>query len=354
MRRSPHIHIVIAIVVLLAGGLALQVQNDVGAMPDNEADVWAKACVGEGGEVHYEFDVDGSVKSVTCTGGSNGSWTAVKTTPGTTDSGWTGTGIYGGMDVVTIVEDVTLATELPADATVPLTPAITDQPLVVEAAVTWNPSAEAANQAGLDMVNRCRRFGGTEAIAHPDGNPESASFTVQCNGGHMNGFWCGFGVGLSTCFFEPGTGADAAATDNSTMTPTDAPSPPVAMPTEAPAQEPEASPTAAPTETPKVTPTATSEPTPTDEPVIEPTFEPTDAGPWTIPDSTIPVFEPVEPTPTPVILTWGAGRCGIGSVTRGSLTAGGIPTLSSTLGWRDCTHQTTTRNRCEWQGRRFP
>jgi hypothetical protein len=299
MRRSSHIHVFLAVVVLLAGGMAFRTQDTVG-LTDEVADHAARMCQMGGGVPHFEFEVDGSVKSVTCIGGAfDGPMNMV-----TTDSGSTATGNDNNLHEVTIaVEDVTLATELPDDSTLPLTPVVTDQSMVVEAVVTWNPSAEATNQAGLDMVNSCRMLGGTEAIAHPDGNPESASFTVQCDGGVIDGLWCAFGVGLSTCFFEPGSSPDAAATGNSTMTPTDAPMPTVAMSTEPPAQEPEASPTATPTETPKVTPTATSEPTPTDEPVIEPTFAPTDAGPWTVPEGTIPVFEPVDPTPTPVILT---------------------------------------------------
>jgi len=56
-------------------------------------------------------------------------------------------------------------------------------------------------------------------------------------------------------------------------------------------------------------PTESTQPTlapteiPTEEPVVEPTMAPTDAGPWTVPEGTLPVFEPDEPTPTEVILT---------------------------------------------------
>ncbi len=200
-----------------------------------------------------------------------------------------------GQEIVVDAQDVTLASELPADAGISLMPDAVESPMLVEAVITWNPSAEAATQEGVDLVNGCRLLGGTEFVAYPDGNPGAGSFTVQCDGAVINGLWCAFGVGLSTCFFEPGSGPDVAATGNSTMTPTDAPMPTVAMPTEPPAQQPEASATTA--------PTTTSEPTPTEEPVIEPTAPPaTDAGPWTVPEGTLPVFEPAEPTPTEVIL----------------------------------------------------
>ncbi len=187
-------------------------------------------------------------------------------------------------EVVVDGQDVTLASELPADAAIPLMPEGASQPMLVEAVITWNPSAEAAEQEGVDLVNGCRMMGGTELVDHPDGNPESAAFTVQCDGGVIDGLWCAFGVGLSTCFFEPGTGSNATASEPSTTAPTEAPMP-------ADASTPTQASTQASTEAPM--PTATV--SPTDEPVIEPTFVDPTVEP------TLPQLEPW--TPTPVILT---------------------------------------------------
>ena len=186
------------------------------------------------------------------------------------------------------VATLTFATELSeitADPGITITPDTGNGPMLVEAVITWNPSAEAAGQAILAQVNGCRHLGGSDQVGESDAEDAATTRTVGCEGGMLDDMWCAFGVGMSTCFFEPATGADAAATDNSTMTPTEAPSPTVAMPTEAPA--------VAPTEAPPPTvPTA-----PTDEPVIEPTFvDPANDDPWTLPEGTL---LPLEPAPPP-------------------------------------------------------
>jgi hypothetical protein len=128
-----------------------------------------------------------------------------------------------------------------------------------------------ATAGGLVTVRQYQR----QIMASPD----SIQSTIETVGDAISCDW----------FNVPGTLPAGSGQEPPRDLPAEAATPPDAMPTETP------------TETPP--PTATAAVTPTDEPVIEPTFEPTDAGPWTVPEGTIPVFEPVEPTPTPVILT---------------------------------------------------
>jgi hypothetical protein len=74
------------------------------------------------------------------------------------------------------------------------------------------------------------------------------------------------------------------------------------VPAESTTVEDDTDPTSTATATAPAPPPTATVPSP-DDPVIEPTFAPTDAGPWTVPEGTIPVFEPVDPTPTPQIFT---------------------------------------------------
>lgn len=186
-------------------------------------------------------------------------------------------------EVTTVNQDLIFVSELPADSLSPLTPAAADQPMLVEAVITWNPSAEAVAAAGIEQVNGCRQLGGEEVVTHADGDPQSASFTVQCEGGLLDDQWCAFGTGSSTCFFLP---------ESTPVETTDA-MPTVAIaPTSADVMDPtEPSATTEPT-----APAPTATVVPTDVPVIEPTAPAV--------EPTLPVFEEdPTPTPTPVILT---------------------------------------------------
>lgn len=210
--------------------------------------------------------------------------------------------VDGGLQEIAInVQDVTFASELPADAANPLVPEVASQPMLVEAVITWNLSAEAANQAGLDLVNGCRQLGGTELVTHPDGNPESASFTVQCQDGILNGMWCGFGIGLNSCFFAPESTSAAETAESPTATAT-AVEPTVVAPTQPSSATTTPTPTATvPSPTPTIPTPTMPAPTATVAPV-EPTAEPP-SGPWQPPQNigTLPPIE-VAPTPTPTPL----------------------------------------------------
>jgi hypothetical protein len=309
MRKTPLFYLCIALVVLLAGGLMPRFQaaaEDNSAAGKNAAGI-IQACEMAGGTIDSSSSSDDRTNSnhgpssstFHCAGGGMGGTTCTATNSGIGCT-WKPPAAQsmsegGVQEVVINAQDVTLASELPADATTPLMPDAAGTPMVVEAVITWNPSAEVADQEGVDLVNGCRLLGGTEVVAHPDGNPESASFTVQCDGGMIDGLWCAFGVGLSTCFFEPGTGQDAGSGEM-----------PATMPTEAlPGSGDDADSTPTTTTEPTATATATA-PAPTvpspDDPVIEPTA-PADDDPWQLPEGTLPAFEPFDPTPTPVILT---------------------------------------------------
>jgi hypothetical protein len=189
------------------------------------------------------------------------------------------------VEAVTNVPDLTFVSELPAAVDNPIVPGADGQPMLVEAIITWNPSGEAATASGLIQVNACRHLGGAERVQRPDGDPESATFTILCQDGLLDGMWCSMGTGLNTCFFEP-------AAEEATTADTPAP-----MPTEM-QEAPDATPPQSPTEVPTPTPTVP----PTDEPVIEPTFvDPTAPDdPWSLPEGTLPVLEPVEPTDVPL------------------------------------------------------
>ena len=186
----------------------------------------------------------------------------------------------GRQDVVntSVNQDLTFVSELPA-AGISSMPDVVSQPMLVEAVITWNPLAETVNAAGIVQVNACRMLGGEEAVARPDGNPESTTFTVGCQDGLLDGMWCAMGIGPSACFFVP-TSQETTTAETPAPMPTDMPQAPNATPS--------------PTEVP--TPPETV--APTDEPVIEPTFvDPTVSDdPWSLPDGTL---SPIDPAPSP-------------------------------------------------------
>jgi hypothetical protein len=193
-------------------------------------------------------------------------------------------------EVTTAVEDLTFVTDLSVDTVAPLTLDMPDQPLLVEAVVAWNPSAEAAEQARMIQVNACRHLGGTELVAE---DSRANTYTVLCAGGLLDSMWCSLGMGITACFFEPATSPDSTT-----------PVPPTSPETQtAPSTPPDAPPTEAPTIDPTAPPAPTEPAAPTDEPVIEPTFvDPATDDPWTLPEGTLQPFEPA-PTPTPLPLT---------------------------------------------------
>jgi len=187
------------------------------------------------------------------------------------------------------VPTLTFATELSditADPGITITPDTGTGPMLVEAVITWNPSAEAATQAILTQVNGCRHLGGNDQVGGPD--TAATPHTVGCEGGMLDGMWCAFGVGMSTCFFQPATSPAAPTTEPPIAEPTEP-----AMATEAPTES-----TEVPTESPLPTATAA----PTDEPVIEPTFvDPGEDNPWDVPEGTLAPLEPApEPTEAPL------------------------------------------------------
>jgi hypothetical protein len=283
---------VLLTVLLLAGGLAFGGQDTVGnqqgpGINDRLGNLNGLCRLNGGTPGAYSED---SVKTrFYCAGGAlDGLYCDVYTdlTYCYWDKVGTGASAPGSpQEITTKIQDLTFVTDLSVDAVTPLTLDVASEPMLVEAAITWNPSADATDQSRLDQVNACRHLGGTELVAGD--SRELGTFTVVCDGGLLDGMWCSLGTNMTACFFAPGTGPDAAATDYSTMTPTEAPT--VAMPTVAPAE----------TSTASAEPTATVAPTqaPTGEPVIEPTFvDPATDDPWTVPEGTL---HPLEPAPDP-------------------------------------------------------
>jgi hypothetical protein len=291
MPRSPLIRALIVAVVLLAGGLAFGDQDTIGnqtgpGINDRLGNLNGLCRLNGGTPGGYSTD---TVKTrFYCQGGFLDGlycdvyadltycyWDKVGGKPAPAGSR---------VEAVTDVQDLTFVSELPAAVDSPIMPGAESQPMLIEAVITWNPSVEAATASGLVQVNACRHLGGSELVQRPDGDPESATFTILCQDGLLDGMWCSMGIGPNTCFFEPAAG-------ESTTGETPAPMPTVVQ------QAPDATPPEAPTET---TPTSTV--APTDEPVIEPTFvDPTVADdPWSLPDSTLVPLEPVTPTDVPL------------------------------------------------------
>jgi cell division septation protein DedD len=190
-------------------------------------------------------------------------------------------------------ESVPIVSSLPVPAEV-ANPTSEDIPPIVDAQVAW-PTTEGAMQ-GIEVaqIHACTLGGGTATVATRLPDIESAA-TVRCDGGFLDANICDYMVGLVTCF-------------------TDAPAEPQVEPTTAPglpetsdATSESTTPTEPMEPTSPAMPTEATEPrpttVPTDEPVIEPTAPPaTESDPWTVPEGTLPAFEPAEPTPTEVIL----------------------------------------------------
>lgn len=291
MRTPSRIHILVIALLLVAGGLVFDGNETVGNQQGpGVGDRWGNLiglCKLNGGSPLPTTSIDSVSMRFYCQGGSlDGLYCDIYSD--LTYCYWDQVGANAGspggrQEVTTIVQDLTFVTDLEVDAMNPLTQVVSSQPMLVEAVISWNPSADAANQAREVQVNACRHLGGAEFVTQAGDDMH----LVLCEGGLLDGMWCSMGVGANTCFFEPGTGLEATSAEPSSVPPTETSMPTVPAPTEAVTE----------------TPLPTVPMTPTDEPVIEPTFvDPTTDGPWTLPEGTIPVLEPA-PSPTAGPLT---------------------------------------------------
>lgn len=291
MKRSMFTLILTITLIALAPHLDQVAANQQGPGVGDQLTGWAILCQLNGGKETVDTSsrtVKGLPKgSVKCTGGYlDGLFCEIFENPNSsycTMNAPSGPLATSGVD----------AGSLPIISTVPEPVATVDpsavEPLVIaEAQVAW-PATEGVSQGiAVATVHTCA-LGGGEAIASTRVPEVQSALTIRCEGGVFAGDVCDFTAGLVSCFNESGATVVEQTSDQGEM-----------QATEPVSKEPTVAPTMAATE-PMATAPATA--VSTDEPVIEPTFAPTDAGPWTVPDGTLPVFEPVEPTPTEVILT---------------------------------------------------
>ena len=178
-------------------------------------------------------------------------------------------------EVTTRVEGLTFVTDLAADEITPITQETLREPMLVEAVVSWDGTAD-AGPAVMGQVNACRHLGGTEAVRDDGGVA-----MVFCEGGLLGGMWCSMGGGLTACFFEPVAATETAVASVATEVPGE-------VTVDAPVA------TETPTELPTEIPPTVE---PTSEAVVEPTFnDGPGGGPWTRPDATL---APIEQAPTP-------------------------------------------------------
>lgn len=294
MRTSSVFRVLIVAVVLLAGGLTFANQEAIGNQQGpgvgDRTENMIGLCGLNGGGVSVDVAGDRTVDSyhswtkVTCVGGYLDGLTCTFTASGTVCD-WSKVGMApspgGGLHDITVAnQDLTFVSDLPVVAAVPLTADVASEPMLVEAVVTWNSSDEALTEAGIEQVNACRLLGGTELVTHADGDPQSASFTVQCEGGLLDGQWCAFGTGSSTCFFLPESTPTQITDAMPTVT---------TVPTSTDDMNPATEPTIAATAPPPTVTAPTATVAPTDVPVIEPTAPAV--------EPTLPMFEQ-DPTPT--------------------------------------------------------
>jgi hypothetical protein len=280
---------------LLISGLTLGVRDTVGNQSGPEVgsrmDNLFALCGLNGGTGVNDWvsrNLEGSVLGarVRCVGGALDGLTC-SVLPNVTFCDWSKVGAMkpgsGGLQEITVDNPaLTFVSELPLDAASPLTPDVASEPMLVEAVIIWNPSPEAVAAAGIEQVNGCRQLGGAEVVTHASDDLQS-TFTVQCEGGLLDGQWCAFGTGSSTCFFLP----ESTPAESTDAVPTVA-----IAPTSADVMDP----TEPPATTEPTAPAPTATVVPTDVPVIEPTAPAV--------EPTLPVFEEYPtPTPTPVILT---------------------------------------------------
>lgn len=279
----------LATVVIAGCALAMLGQpadaNQSGPGVNDQIWGWSVLCAMHGGEATIDFH-PGSGGDVSCKGGRLGGLTCFLYND--TSKSWCdhskasaqpGAWASSSIDPTTIP----LVVQVPVPAgTISLDPAA--RPQLFDARIAWPATSGVAQGLMVADVHACK-LGGGRATAMTRLPESSDSLVVRCEGGVFEGHTCDVAAGMATCF-----------TDSAPLT--TSPSLPA---TEPPATTEPVSPAA----TKSVSPESTALPTtePADEPVIEPTAAPTDAGPWTVPEGTLPVFEPAEPSPTTVILT---------------------------------------------------